>query len=410
MKAWMCMMFLCLMMTLSAQEGVRFRDLSYSEALKQAKAENKWVFMDCYTSWCGPCRRMAEKVFTQKTAGDYFNPRFVCVKFDMEKGEGVELAKRLEVKSYPSFYIICPDGSIRHKIVGGGELDEFIGRVEKGLHEKTSWQYWQQRYEAGNVKNKNDLMACYCVMEEASENEKASELYQRIWPLLTDKERVKPAYWQLYESYNCRLDSPQWEFLLAHLEDIRRHTGREKVDRYLQARYGKILKDLIEGFRLREKILFEELSKQILLINLEELTKMLPLANLVVNQKTEELAALIEQKLPDCSLDTLVFYASGFRGISLLCKGKASENWIKCGNRLAASALQRMERESDTLTAVGLLDYLNMLFCFQQTLDPELCRQIVVIVDKVLPQLPEDKDLANVKQQMEQVRGKIENP
>ena len=38
--------------TVVAQEGVRFRDLAFNEALAQAKAEDKLVFMDCYTSWC----------------------------------------------------------------------------------------------------------------------------------------------------------------------------------------------------------------------------------------------------------------------------------------------------------------------------------------------------------------------
>ena len=80
-----------------AQEGVNFRDITFEEALKQAKSENKLVFMDCYTSWCGPCKNMADKVFPQKAAGDYFNPRFVCVKYDMEKGAGVELAKKFEI-------------------------------------------------------------------------------------------------------------------------------------------------------------------------------------------------------------------------------------------------------------------------------------------------------------------------
>ena len=51
-----------------AQEGVRFRDLAFNEALAQAKAEDKLVFMDCYTSWCGPCKVMTEEVFPQKAA------------------------------------------------------------------------------------------------------------------------------------------------------------------------------------------------------------------------------------------------------------------------------------------------------------------------------------------------------
>ena len=110
-----------------AQEGVYFRDLTYEEALATAKAENKLLFVDCYTVWCGPCKQMADMVFPQKEAGDYFNPRFVCVKYNMEEGEGKELEQKWDVRAYPTFLIIRPSGEIQHIIVGGGELKQFIG-------------------------------------------------------------------------------------------------------------------------------------------------------------------------------------------------------------------------------------------------------------------------------------------
>ena len=54
--------------TVVAQEGVRFRDLAFNEALAQAKAEDKLVFMDCYTSWCGPCNKSFTMLFTASPA------------------------------------------------------------------------------------------------------------------------------------------------------------------------------------------------------------------------------------------------------------------------------------------------------------------------------------------------------
>ena len=80
-------------MALSLSAQINFREGGFAEALEAAKSENKLVFMDCYTSWCGPCKLMASKEFVQEKAGEYFNPRFVSVKIDMEKGEGVELRK-----------------------------------------------------------------------------------------------------------------------------------------------------------------------------------------------------------------------------------------------------------------------------------------------------------------------------
>ena len=47
------MCLLACMMQATAQTN--FRSLSYDEALDAAKKENKLVFIDFYTSWCGPC-------------------------------------------------------------------------------------------------------------------------------------------------------------------------------------------------------------------------------------------------------------------------------------------------------------------------------------------------------------------
>jgi len=142
------MMCLVLSVMAFAQTGVDFQHLTFDEALAKAKAEKKLVFVDCYTTWCGPCKMMTTKIFPMKEAGEFFNPRFVCVKFDMEQGEGKELKNKLGVRAYPSFFIIRPDGTVQHAVVGGDELEPFIERVKKGLNEKTSLLYLNQQYSA----------------------------------------------------------------------------------------------------------------------------------------------------------------------------------------------------------------------------------------------------------------------
>lgn len=52
------------------EAGISFDVHTFAEAMEKAKAENKLVFMDCYTTWCGPCRMMASQVFTQQKVGD----------------------------------------------------------------------------------------------------------------------------------------------------------------------------------------------------------------------------------------------------------------------------------------------------------------------------------------------------
>lgn len=93
---------------LSLVAQTNFRDITYKEALAAAKAEKKLVFIDFYTSWCGPCKMMMKNIFPLKEVGNYLNSKFVCIKIDAEKGEGPELAKRYQVKAYPTFVAINP--------------------------------------------------------------------------------------------------------------------------------------------------------------------------------------------------------------------------------------------------------------------------------------------------------------
>ena len=76
---------------LKKAEGIVFFKGTWQQALEQARKENKLIFMDCYTSWCGPCKMLAKEVFTDPEVAAFFNEKFVNVKVDMEKGEGMEL-------------------------------------------------------------------------------------------------------------------------------------------------------------------------------------------------------------------------------------------------------------------------------------------------------------------------------
>ena len=51
--------------------GIQFFKGTFKEALAKAKKENKMVMMDCYTTWCGPCKMLKSQVFVDKTLGDY---------------------------------------------------------------------------------------------------------------------------------------------------------------------------------------------------------------------------------------------------------------------------------------------------------------------------------------------------
>lgn len=115
---------------LERPEGIKFHTGSLAEATAQAKREGKLLFIDCYTTWCGPCKMMSNNVFPQPEMGQAFNPYFVSMKIDMEKGEGIELAKRWEVTAFPTMLVLTPEGEVLHRIVGARQGPELIKEIE----------------------------------------------------------------------------------------------------------------------------------------------------------------------------------------------------------------------------------------------------------------------------------------
>lgn len=106
--------------------GIKFFHGSFKEAKAKAKKENKLIFIDCYTTWCGPCKNMAKKTFVNKEVGDFFNKNFICMKIDMEQGEGITIQTNYSVEAYPTYLFIDSKGDVKHRDLGFIDAARFI--------------------------------------------------------------------------------------------------------------------------------------------------------------------------------------------------------------------------------------------------------------------------------------------
>lgn len=106
--------------------GIRFFSGSWQQVLAEAKRQHKPIFVDFYTAWCPPCKRMAKEAFPNPAIGEKFNESFINYQVDAEVGEGFVLARQYTVGSYPTALYITPAGELVHRSVGYGGVNAMI--------------------------------------------------------------------------------------------------------------------------------------------------------------------------------------------------------------------------------------------------------------------------------------------
>ena len=108
-------------------------DASWDATLQKAAATNKYIFVDAYASWCGPCKLLKATTFKNKEAAQFFNQHFINLSIDMEKGEGEQLAAKWEVQAYPTLIIFDATGKPVLQTIGFLKAKEFIRFAQQAL-------------------------------------------------------------------------------------------------------------------------------------------------------------------------------------------------------------------------------------------------------------------------------------
>ena len=116
--------------------GIHFLEDDWNSALKQAKTENKLVFLDIYATWCGPCKMLKQYTFSNTSVGNYFNNNFVNISVDGEKGVGPQLAQQYSIEGYPSLIITDATGKPVLVTAGYMKADDLLKFAQEALKRK----------------------------------------------------------------------------------------------------------------------------------------------------------------------------------------------------------------------------------------------------------------------------------
>lgn len=207
---------------LAPAQGITFTTGNWAEVKAKALAEDKLLFMDAYTTWCGPCKWLAANVFTDEAVGAFMNDNFINVKFDMEKGEGIELAETYGVRAYPTLLFINGNGELVHRICGAKPAEGFLDDAKQVAQGDDLLINKQKAYTA--TPEDPSLAAAYLIAlaEGCAES---NGLETTFYEGLTPEQRMQPYAIEVMENYPPALSSATFTFLT------------ENIDRYTEA-YG----------------------------------------------------------------------------------------------------------------------------------------------------------------------------
>lgn len=135
-------LFIAIALISITSQAQEIKWMSFNEAVTAQKKNKKPIFMDVYTTWCGPCKLLDSKTFTDPEISKYINENFNPVKFNAEGNEVVNFGKMsyknpgykeerknsrnamhefayfLKIQGYPSMVILNNKNQIQKTIVG----------------------------------------------------------------------------------------------------------------------------------------------------------------------------------------------------------------------------------------------------------------------------------------------------
>ncbi|MCD0490067.1 thioredoxin family protein [Pedobacter sp. MC2016-14] len=227
----------------NADDGIQFARGSWAEITARAKNEKKLIFIDCYTSWCGPCKKLAAEIFPQKAVGDVFNRSFINYKVDMEKGEGIDLARKFHVGAYPTLLWIDANGNVVHRVVSFIKVDVLLAEAHTALNGGSRLAELEKQYEK-NKKDPASVRAYVNSLVETSDS-RAQEIATYYLSILPKEKYIDSDIFALIAGQAKNPFSPAVTYLFENRAAFDQKFGKNRTDLALTNIYSRYASSLL---------------------------------------------------------------------------------------------------------------------------------------------------------------------
>jgi thioredoxin-related protein len=135
--------------------------LSWQQIKAKARADDKYIFVECHTTWCSYCKEMNLEVFSDSSVAKILGENFISVKVQCDTSnedpkrirdwyvDAHDIESQYEVGTFPTFLFLAPDGSIVHKGVGFKSAQDFIQLLQDAKDPPKQYYTLLKNYQNG---------------------------------------------------------------------------------------------------------------------------------------------------------------------------------------------------------------------------------------------------------------------